>query len=330
MVDKASAKVLVVGKRGNITHWLENIEAAFRAAGHPTRSFSELGDGLLDYAHVKLYRSFAKHRVGAVLAPKFARAIHTFRPDLIFFVNAWRLPAELYQVAAALPERPCLAGWVGDRFRPEHRSILDSLDRVYHTDSGFLAEAQRMGFRANGQFLPLAVNLPQFRPMGLARANAAVFVANRTDHREAVVRQVAHPVTIYGRRWERMTGTPHDIHARRIAMARLPELYNRYRAVLNVRNEVNVLEGLNQRSFEPAACATPVLNDAMPDLERCFDPGSEILVYRDGAELNDLYQRLRQDEAYARRIGEAAHRRVLAEHTYGHRIAYLLRDLGLD
>lgn len=328
-MNAPSRKILVVGKRGNITHWMENIEAAFRAAGHETRSFSELGDGLIAYAHVKLYRTFAKRRVGEVLAPKFLKTVRDFGPDLIFFVNAWRLPVELYQAAASLPRRPVLAGWVGDRFTETHKPILDSLDRVYHTDSAFLTEAKRMGFRDNGLFLPLAVNVPQFSPMHLPRANAMVFVANRTAHRESVVREITKPVVIYGRHWERMSGTPHDIHARRVAMADLPELYNRYRAVLNVRNEVNVLEGLNQRSFEPAACATPVVNDAMPDLERCFEPGREILVYRNADELNAIYGRLSEDETFAASIGEAAYRRVLAEHTYQHRIETIMSDLKL-
>lgn len=324
-----SSRILVVGKLGNITHWMENVEIAFRAAGHATRCFSELGDDPLNYAHIKLYRTFAKHRLGEVLIPKFTRAIRAFQPDLIFFVNAWKLPAPLYQVALNLPNRPYLAGWVGDRFRQEHQPVLDALDRIYHTDSAFLNEAKRMGFRDNGQFLPLAVNVPQFRSMDLPRINRMAFVANHTEHREAVVRSIRKNIAVFGRRWEQIADTPHEIHARRVPMKHLPELYNSYRAVLNVRNEVNVLEGLNQRSFEPAACKTPVVNDDMPDLERCFDPGREVLIYRNSDELNAVYDRLLQDESFAKSIGKAGYKRVMAEHTYGHRITYILNDLGL-
>lgn len=322
-------RILIVGKRGNITHWMENTEMAFRNAGHTTQCFSELGDGLLNYAHIKLYRTFARHRLGEVLIPKFTRAAQAFRPDLIFFVNSWKLPEELYQAAVNLPSRPCLAGWVGDRFRQEHQAVLDALDRVYHTDSAFLNEAKRMGFRDNGQFLPLAINVPQFRPMDLPRINCMTFVANRTNHREAVVRSIHKKIAVFGRRWEQISDTQHEIHPRRVPMKRLPDLYNRYRAVLNIRNEVNVLEGLNQRSFEPAACKTPVVNDDMPDLMRCFEPGKEVLVYRDSNELNEIYDRLLQDESYAKSIGEAGYQRVMAEHTYDRRIAYILNDLGL-
>jgi spore maturation protein CgeB len=65
--------------------------------------------------------------------------------------------------------------------------------------------------------------------------------------------------------------------------------------VLNVRNEANVEHGLNQRSFEPLACGAVVLNDDLADLPLCFEPGREILVYRDAEELNALMARLRRE-----------------------------------
>jgi spore maturation protein CgeB len=82
---------------------------------------------------------------------------------------------------------------------------------------------------------------------------------------------------------------------------------------------------LNQRHFDPYLAATPVVSDDLPDLTRCFDPGTEVLVYRDAEELNELYARLRRDPGFAAAIGERGRRRVLAEHTYAHRLATLLR-----
>lgn len=74
---------------------------------------------------------------------------------------------------------------------------------------------------------------------------------------------------------------------------------------LNVRNEFHVIGGLNQRTFEPMASGTPVLNDDMADLERCFEPGKEILVYRNLDELRHWHDRLTGDPAFAASIGEA-------------------------
>ena len=113
--------------------------------------------------------------------------------------------------------------------------------------------------------------------------------------------------------------------ARHIGIDELGAIYRSATAALNVRNEHNVLNGLNQRHFDPYLAATPVVSDDLADLNRCFDPGTEVLVYHDPGELNDLYARLRRDPGFATAIGAQGRRRVLAEHTYAHRLAALLR-----
>ena len=100
--------------------------------------------------------------------------------------------------------------------------------------------------------------------------------------------------------------------------------------MLNVRNELNVFEGLNQRSFEPAACGTAVIHDDLADLARCFESGKEVLVFRDGQELQEICERVRRDPALALRVGAAALARVRAEHTCAHRAQTILRDFGFD
>ncbi|HEY8357657.1 MAG TPA: glycosyltransferase, partial [Ramlibacter sp.] len=54
-------------------------------------------------------------------------------------------------------------------------------------------------------------------------------------------------------------------------------------------------------------------------LETFFAPGTEMLVAHDGAEVAEHVRSL--DPARARAIGQAAYRRVLAQHTYAHRAA---------
>ena len=71
------------------------------------------------------------------------------------------------------------------------------------------------------------------------------------------------------------------------------------------------------RLFEAAACGVPVITDRWPGIERFFEPGREIVV-ADGPQ--DIVRALTLvDEDERRAIGEAARRRVLAEHTAAHR-----------
>ena len=64
-------------------------------------------------------------------------------------------------------------------------------------------------------------------------------------------------------------------------------------------------------------------------MERCFEPGREILVYRTVGELNELYGRVSDDLGFARKVADAGYRRVVAEHTYSARMTTIARDLGL-
>lgn len=95
------------------------------------------------------------------------------------------------------------------------------------------------------------------------------------------------------------------------------------RAVLNVSRESMARYGFSPatRVFEAAGAAACLITDAWEGLETFFEPGTEVLVARNGAE---VAQHVRSLEASrAREIGQAALRRVLSEHTYAHRAAQL-------
>lgn len=325
--------ILVVGKTGSIVHWPENVLDGCIAAGCRADVWSITGQGPLDRARLKLARLRGRHPYFQSLADGLAEAVRRRRPDLILFVSAFLLPEPLFAAAqSAAPQVP-LAGWVGDRFDAGKLNIARRLHRVFYTDSAFVEEARRLGFPDHGSWLPLAANERLFRPPAddrtATRDDRLVFVANGTPWRVSVLREMKRPVTVYGRSWPALRGGIHPIHGGRFPMRRLPGLYARSRAVLNIRNEHNVLGGLNQRSFEPLACGTPVLNDDLPDLTRCFTPGEDILVWRDVAELEELDERLSRDKGFARRIGAAGQRRVLAEHTFGRRIRTILDSFHL-
>jgi spore maturation protein CgeB len=95
------------------------------------------------------------------------------------------------------------------------------------------------------------------------------------------------------------------------------------RAVLNVSRESMARYGFSPatRVFEAAGAAACVITDAWEGLELFFEPGSEMLVARDGEQVAQQLRGL--DEDAARGIGQAAYRRVLAQHTYAHRAAQL-------
>jgi len=93
------------------------------------------------------------------------------------------------------------------------------------------------------------------------------------------------------------------------------------RAVLNVSRDSMARYGFSPatRVFEAAGAGACLITDAWEGIELFFEPDSEILVARSGAEVGEHLQSLTPEKRRA--IGQAALRRVLAEHTYDHRAA---------
>ncbi|MGK4002422.1 glycosyltransferase [Sorangium sp. So ce1036] len=91
------------------------------------------------------------------------------------------------------------------------------------------------------------------------------------------------------------------------------------RAVLNVARDSMASVGFSPatRVFEAAGAAACLITDAWEGIELFLEPGTEVLVARSGDEVAELLGAL--TPARARAIGQAAKRRVLAEHTYAER-----------
>jgi spore maturation protein CgeB len=90
-------------------------------------------------------------------------------------------------------------------------------------------------------------------------------------------------------------------------------------AVLNVARDSMAAIGFSPatRVFEAAGAGGCLITDAWEGIELFLEPGQEVLVARDGQDVADQLAALTPERARA--IGEAARRRVLAEHTYAQR-----------
>ncbi|HEV7796938.1 MAG TPA: glycosyltransferase [Pyrinomonadaceae bacterium] len=95
------------------------------------------------------------------------------------------------------------------------------------------------------------------------------------------------------------------------------------RAVLNVNRDSMARYGFSPptRIFEAAGAAACLITDEWEGIDLFLEPGKEILVARDGAEVAEHSRGLTVKRA--RSIGAAAWRRVLSKHTYAHRAAQL-------
>jgi spore maturation protein CgeB len=101
-------------------------------------------------------------------------------------------------------------------------------------------------------------------------------------------------------------------------------------AVLNVTRDSMATNGWSPatRVFEATGAGACLITDAWEGVEDFLEPDSEVLVAADGAEVAEHLAGL--DPLRSAAMGEAARKRVLADHSYDHRaadVSALLREL---
>ncbi len=84
---------------------------------------------------------------------------------------------------------------------------------------------------------------------------------------------------------------------------------------------------VNQRVFDVPATGSFCLTDWREQIENLFEPGREVICYRTPEEAEELIRRFLANPAERRTIADAARKRVLAEHTYEHRIKELVETM---
>ena len=184
-------------------------------------------------------------------------------------------------------------------------------------------------------FVPLSFD-PKlaFNPV---HQDAVVFVGARYPQRESLLVDLHErgvPVVAYGREWShRPVDRLLSLKPRRLQIAGHPDvtLPESYGLAAGAAAAINIhvggpgaeFDGINSRTFEICGVGGLQLSDRS-DVDSFYDIGTEILVYRSPAELEDLAQRAVKDRGWSNKIREAGRRRTLAEHTCLHRVQDLV------
>lgn len=175
-------------------------------------------------------------------------------------------------------------------------------------------------------------------PPDLHYAAELSFLANRLPDREARVEEFfLRPASLLpdrrfllgGNGWEDKPVPPNVTRLGHIGTAAHNAFNASALAVLNVARESMADIGFSPatRVFEAAGAGACLITDAWVGLELFLKDGEEVLSARDGADVAGHLAELAPGRARA--IGQAARRRILAEHTYARRgvqVDALLRE----
>lgn len=102
----------------------------------------------------------------------------------------------------------------------------------------------------------------------------------------------------------------------------LPHFYPR--CAINFNCTSKQMKGaVNQRIFDVPATGAFVLTDWREQMENLFEPGREIIFYRDPGEIPDLVSHYLAAPREREKISRAARKRILRDHTYTRRLQTL-------
>jgi spore maturation protein CgeB len=257
------------------------------------------------------------------------------QPDLVLVIGAPELDADLVEHLAS-GTRARWVNWFPNDLRTAYDAIAvaDAYDTVYATGADV---AERLGEALNREVevLPFGCDPSVYRPLRSRdqqyRANV-VFAGAATRRREVLLAElVEFGLAIWGPGWRKTSLRDYC----RGELQRTDEFVRAYAGASVAVNIHHTADGgdvqeasCNQRLFEIASIGVLQVVDSRKDLERWFVPGDEVLVFESGAALKRTVEDALQDLAAGERIAIAGRQRLLAEHTYMHRMKRILGRAG--
>ena len=262
-------KILIIGKKQQM-HWPENV-AKVLSQKHDCRLFLYNKKTFFSF-----FRGLSKHKRFKYRAVELNKEIKQFSPDMIFFVSAFHIPAEFYEVAANFPGIKKIA-WAGDAFSMAAADRANVLDYLFCSDSGYLKVARN--FKCRSFYLPLCADETVFENHHLLHTEAPFFAGDANDIRENYLSAIHVPVNIWGSHWKKSKLRQHNVHNKSLSHRELSNFYNISMAPINMTFSKNIIDGLNFRTFEIGMCGGLIIVNECKDLKNCYLVGKECVTY---------------------------------------------------
>lgn len=219
------------------------------------------------------------------------------------------------------------------------KDLAKYYDFVFTIQRGRCMELIRAAGAGEVVYLPMACDPGVHRPLSLSAeerkqwGSPISFVGAGYHNRQQVFASFADlPFKIWGTEWPECKPFDRMVqeNGRRLLPAEYVKIFNATDININLhssseRDGVDPTgDFVNPRTFELAAAGAFQLVDERSLLAECFEPGKEVVTFRNPRELKELvaYYLNRPHERQA--IADRARARVLSEHTYDQRIRQML------
>ena len=285
--------------------------------------------------------------LGARASQALVRTSLAFRPDLVVILKGETLQAAVLKELKATTGATLVAWWIDHPFMnaeigSDWREVPECIplyDHGFVFDHSYEAPLRSAGAQSVS-FLPCAADQELITPRRLTSAERATYSANISflgafyENRGQLVSALAGEpgLMVWGPGWKqwptsKRSGLLRSFKGEAVFPLETSKVYNASLVNLNAHHPQTRIAGLNCRSFEILAAGGFELTDYVSGMEELLDPDREVAVYRSPEEAVELTRYYLKEPERRRRIAEAGRRRVLAGHTYHHRMRAMLAIL---
>lgn len=202
-------------------------------------------------------------------------------------------------------------------------------DFIFIKDREAAIKLRRVGL--NAELLHEAMNPVWHKPMANQNNNNIVVAGTFYGYRQFLISKlIANNVDLelYGGRlplW--VKPEIKKIHKNRFIVKE--EKSRIFGSALACLNSTVMSEGisLNCSAFEIAGTGALQFMEYKEIISECFESGKEILTFNSIDDILELRSKYQIDKIDAKKIRDAAYKRAISEHTYKHRLKYILSKL---
>jgi spore maturation protein CgeB len=279
---------------------------------------------------------------------RLVQLANDFMPDLVLVLKGEMLLPKTLKKLKTISSKPVLANWwVDNPILQDDKNkwliyphCVPHYDSIFIFDRAYFAPLKELGAKKIF-FLPCAADPAKYHHENLSSDQRSqlscnvCFIASYYSNRgELISPFLSVPgLAIWGGGWSEFLkrkgiNNANDIvRGDYLPVEDVNRAYQAAQFVLNSHHSQTKRGGLNSRAFEIPASGGAQLMDYVPEMEDLLKPGEEVIVYRSPKEGATLAKELINDPGARDKIARAGYERVMAEHTYTHRMKTILDSI---
>ncbi|MET3698899.1 spore maturation protein CgeB [Bacillus oleivorans] len=286
-------------------------------------------------------------KIEPVYSPDTIETINRLNPELVLSIVGHKMDPKLIKFIKKREMNLCI--WLTeDPFYMDYSmKIIEDYDFIFTVDLGAFEFYKKMFPNKHIFHLPLGTDPSIYYPEPADKLFDLCLVGypypERIDLVNHILKTTSYSIILAGPLWKGVIRNINNLKkmniiGKWIEPSTVREIFNRSKIILNPhrssqfaknKNTLNIeSKSINNRTFDIAACGGFQLISDKPDIEQHFDHPCEMVSFSNEDNCIDLIHHFISDEKKRNDYSHHAHRRVLNNHTFLHRIQFMINQIN--